>query len=84
MWTVECALLSAVLNRHDIVAKFNVQDCDYEQVKQRLLQTFSVAMGDVHYELAEYAQNEKNLDGSIGLAWRRSEVWQEHLAFQLA
>ena len=66
-WTVECALLSAMLNRHGIVAKFNVQDCDYEQVKQSLLQTFSVAMGDVHYELAEYAQNEKNLDGSIGL-----------------
>ena len=66
-WTVECALLSAVLNRHDIVAKFNVQDCDYEEVKQHLLQSFAVAMSDVHYELAEFAQNEKNEDGSIGL-----------------
>ena len=66
LWTVECALLSAMLNRHGIVAKFNVQDCDYEQVEQRL-RSLSVTMSDVHYELAEFAENEKKEDGSIGL-----------------
>jgi hypothetical protein len=66
LWTVECALLSAKLKRHGIIAKFNVQDCDYERVEQ-CLRSFSVTMSDVHYELAEFAENEKKEDGSIGL-----------------
>ena len=64
-WTVECALLSAKLKSNGIVAKFNLQDCDYDSVVQQL-RSYCLTMRDVSYELAEFAEDEKRGDGSIG------------------
>jgi hypothetical protein len=62
-WTGKCALLSAQLKAEGIMAKFNVQACDYAATGTFLF-NHGLTWNDVAYELAEYDQQD---DGTIGL-----------------
>jgi len=62
-WTLECARLSAFLRARGIVAKFNVQACDFAELTQHMA-ALGLRWSHVHYELAEFGQD---ADGCIGL-----------------
>eukprot|EP00747_Dinoflagellata_sp_TGD_P189258 gnl/TRDRNA2_/TRDRNA2_49360_c0_seq1.p1 gnl/TRDRNA2_/TRDRNA2_49360_c0~~gnl/TRDRNA2_/TRDRNA2_49360_c0_seq1.p1 ORF type:complete len:345 (+),score=58.64 gnl/TRDRNA2_/TRDRNA2_49360_c0_seq1:57-1091(+) len=62
-WTVKCALLSAELKAQNIIAKFNVQDCDSDMVNKHLQQQ-NLSLSALPFELAEFDEND---EGCIGL-----------------
>jgi hypothetical protein len=65
-WTLACARLSAWLAARGIVAKLNLQHCDFEDMTQQLT-TVGLNWSQVHYELAEFAESPEGPDGCIGL-----------------
>ena len=65
-WTKKFALLSAMLKRHSIVARFDLQACDYEEIEKHLHKC-SLTMSDVCYEMADFAKDREENNNNIAL-----------------